>query len=60
MSSRKSDILHFELSLMLLKSVKFHTKFKEKLTCHPTTQKSENVFLMGSVCPKYIMLELQK
>ena len=47
-------------------------KFKETLTCgfkydmrnlvnlHPTTQKSENFFSMGSFCPKYARFELQK
>ena len=47
-------------------------KFKEKLTCsfkyhtrnlvnfHPTPQKFENVFSMGSFCPKYTRFELQK
>ena len=51
---------------------KSDAKFKEKLTyCfkygmsnlvnfHPTTQKSENLFLMGSFCPKYTRSELQK
>ena len=51
-----------ELSLMTLKS---NAKFKDKLTCvfkndmrnlvnfHPTPQKSENFFLIGSFCPKY-------
>ena len=58
-----------ELFLMTLKS---DAKFKERLTCgfkydmrdlvnlHPTTQKSENFFSMGSFCPKYTELELQK
>ena len=47
-------------------------KFKEKLTCgfkydmrnlvnfHPTTQKSEDVFSMGSFCPKHTRFEQQK
>ena len=46
-------------------TLKSDAKFKEKLTCgfkydmrnlvnfHPTTQKSENFFSMGSFCPKY-------
>ena len=58
-----------ELSLMALKS---DAKFKEKLTrgCnyyvrnlvifHPTSQKSENSFLMGSFRSKYTRFELQK
>ena len=44
---------------------KSDAKFKEKLTCslkydirnlvnfHPTTQKPENFFSIGSFCPKY-------
>ena len=47
-------------------------RFKENFTCgfeydmktsvnvHTTTQKSENVFSMGSFCPKYTRFELQK
>ena len=27
---------------------------------HPTTQKSENLFSMGSFCPKYTRFDLQK
>ena len=58
-----------ELSLMTLKS---DAQFKEKLTSgfkydmrnfvnfYPTTQKSENLFSMGSLCPKYTRFELQK
>ena len=46
-------------------TLKSDAKFKEKLTCgfkydmrnlvnfHTTTQKSEDVFLMDSFCPKY-------
>ena len=46
-------------------TLKSDAKFKEKLTCgfkydmrnlvnfHPTTQKSEDVFLMDSFCPKH-------
>ena len=53
-------------------TLKRDAKFKEKLTCcfkhdvrnlvnfHPTTQKSEKCFLMGSFCPKYTRFELQK
>ena len=53
-------------------TLKSDAKFKEKLTCgfkydirnlvkfHPTTQKSENFFSMGSFCPKYIRFELKK
>ena len=53
-------------------TLKSDAKFKEKLTCgfkydmrnlvnfHPTNQKSENVFSMGSFYPKYISFELQK
>ena len=52
-------------------ALKSHAKFKEKLTrgCnyyvrnlvifHPTTQKSENSFLMGSFRSKYARFELQ-
>ena len=55
-----------------LKTQKSDVKFNEKLTCgfkydmrdlvnfHPTTQKFENFFLMGSFCPKYTRFELQK
>ena len=58
-----------ELSLMTLKSDR---KLKEKQTrgfkyyminlvnYHPTTQKSENFFLMGSFCPKYKGFEPKK
>ena len=47
-------------------------KFEEKLTLdskndmrnlvnfHPTTQKSENLTLMGYFCPKYMRFELKK
>ena len=53
-------------------TLKSDAKFKEKLTCgfkydmrnlvnvHPTTQKSENLTLMGSFCLKYIRFELKK
>ena len=53
-------------------TLKSDVKFQEKLTCgfkcdmrnlvnfHPTTQKSENLFSMGSFCPKYTRFELQK
>ena len=53
-------------------TLKSDAKFKEKLTCgfkydirnlvkfHPTTQKFENFFSMGSFCPKYIRFELKK
>ena len=53
-------------------TLKSDAKFKEKLTCgfkydmrnllnfHPSTQKSENFFLMGSFYPKYASFELQK
>ena len=52
-------------------SLKRDAKFKEKLTCdfkydvrnllnfHPTIQKS-SFFLMGTFCPNYARLELQK
>ena len=52
-------------------TLKSNAKFKEKLTCsskydirnlvnfHSTTQKSENVTLMGYFCPKYMRLELK-
>ena len=58
-----------ELSLITLKT---KANFKEKMTCnftygmrilvnvHPTTQKPENFFLMGSFCPKHTRFELQK
>ena len=54
---------------MILKS---DAKFKEKLNFgfkygvgnlvnfHPTAQTFENIFSMGSFCPKYIRFELQK
>ena len=53
-------------------TLKSGAKFKEKLICGfkydmrnsvnvlTTTQKSENVFSMGSFCPKYTRFELQK
>ena len=53
-------------------TLKSDAKFKEKLTggfkhemrnlvkFHPTTQKSENFFSMGSFCPNYTRFELQK
>ena len=53
-------------------TLKCDAKFKEKLTCgfkydmgnfvnfHPTTQKSENFFLMDSFCLNYTRLKLQK
>ena len=53
-------------------TLKSDAKFKEKLICgfkhdmsnvvnfHPVTQKSENLFSMGSFCSKYTMFELQK
>ena len=53
-------------------TLKSDTRFKEKLTCgfkydmrslenfHPTTQKSEDFFSMGSFCPKHTRFELQK
>ena len=53
-------------------TLKTDANFKEKLTCdfkydvknlvslHPSTQKSEHFFLMGSFCPKYSRFELQK
>ena len=53
-------------------TLKSDGKFKEELTCdfkydmrklvnfHPTTQNSENSFLMGSFYPKYTRFELQK
>ena len=53
-------------------TLKSDAKFKEKLTCgfkydmrnlmnfHPTTQKSENFFSMGSFSPQYTRFELQK
>ena len=52
-------------------TLKSDAKFKEKLTCgfkydlrnlvnfHSTTQKSENLFSMGSFCPEYTWFELQ-
>ena len=52
--------------------LKSDAKFKEKLTCgfiydmknsgnfHPTSQNSENFFLMDSFFPKYTSFELQK
>ena len=58
-----------ELSLTTLKS---DVKFKEKLTrgfkyimrnlvsSHPTTQKSESFFRMGTFCTKYTRFELEK
>ena len=51
---------------------KTDTEFKEKSTCgskydmrnlvsfHPTTQKSENFFLMDSFCPEYTRFEIKK
>ena len=53
-------------------TLKSDAKCKRKLTCgfkyrvrnlvsfHPTTQKFENFFSMGSFCPKYTRFELQK
>ena len=53
-------------------TLKNDAKFKAKLTCgfkydmrnllnfYPTPQKSENVFSMGSFCPKHTRFELQK
>ena len=53
-------------------TLKSDAKFKEELTYgfkydmrnlvnfHPTSQKSENFFLMGSFCPTYTRFELQK
>ena len=53
-------------------TLKSGAKFKEKLTCgfkydmmnlvnfNPTTQKPENLTLMGSFCPKYLRFELKK
>ena len=53
-------------------TLKSDTKFKEQLTCgfkcdmknlvsfHPTTQKSENLTLMGYFSPKYMRFELKK
>ena len=53
-------------------TLKSDAKFKVKLTCgfkydmrnlvkfHPTTQKSKNLFSMGSFSPKYTRFELQK
>ena len=53
-------------------TLKSDAKFKEKLACgfkydmrnlvnfHPTTQKSESFFSMGSFCPKYTRFDLQK
>ena len=53
-------------------TLKSGAKFKEKLTCglkynmrnlakfHPTTQKSKNLTLIGSFCPKYLRSELKK
>ena len=53
-------------------TLKSDAKFKEKLTSgfkydmrnfvnfYPTTQNSENLFSMGSLCPKYTRFELQK
>ena len=52
-------------------TLKSDTKLKEKLTCgfkyeldnlvnfHPTTQKSEIIFLMGSFCSNYGRFELK-
>ena len=53
-------------------TIKSDVKFEEKLTCgfeydmrdllnfHPTTQRFENFFLMGSFCPKYTSFKLKK
>ena len=53
-------------------TLKSNGKFEEKLTLdskndmrnlvnfHPTTQKSENLTLMGYFCPKYMRFELKK
>ena len=53
-------------------TLKIDAKFKEKLTCglkhdmrnllncHPTTQKSKNVTLMGYFCPRYMRFDLKK
>ena len=53
-------------------TLKSDAKFAEKLTLgsknemrnlvnfHPTTQKSENVTLMGYFCPKYLRFDLKK
>ena len=53
-------------------TLKSDTKFKEKLifcfkddmknlvNFHPTTQKTENFFSMGSFCPKCARFELEK
>ena len=53
-------------------TMKIDANFKEKPTCcfkydmrnlvsfHPTIQKPENFFLMGSFCPTYTWFELQK
>ena len=53
-------------------TLKSDVKFKEKLTTgfkydmrnlvnfHPTTQKSEKFFSVGSFCPKYTRFELRK
>ena len=60
---------YWRVSFMTMKS---DSKYKEKLNCdfksdmrnlmnfHPTTQKSENFFLIGSFCPKYTRFEGQK
>ena len=52
-------------------TLKSDAKFEEKLTLgsktdmrnlvnfHPTTQKSENFFSVGSFCPKYTRSEIQ-
>ena len=52
-------------------TLKSDAKFKEKRTCgfkydmtnlvafHPTTEKSENFFSMGSFCPKHTKFEIQ-
>ena len=52
-------------------TIKSDVKFEEKLTCgfeydmrnllnfHPTTQRFENFFLMGSFCPKYTSFKLK-
>ena len=71
-SSLCPNHIKFQLKKFSLMTMNSETKFKEKLTCgfkydirnlvnfHPTTQKSENFFSMGSFCPKYARSEEQK
>ena len=65
LSPKKVQRSYISWHWRVMQSLKKHScglKYDKRnlLNFHPTTQKSENFFLMGYFCPKYAGFELQK